>query len=163
MNRIDFFQKSAIASIAASHPLSGKANAFVPAHNWDGYDFGTGPKKISDRLNQGPFRSYKPEEVVPGADVIMATTRSKERVSNYGMGMATYLADEAGPAKNESESLETTLGKLFPLPSVMCFTCDLTGETLSANQVSWIFATTGRSHLTWRSNTTNALDSGFNL
>ena len=53
MNRRNFFQKSALVSLAAS-ALPGAANAFVPAHNWDGYDFGSGPE-ITDRLNQGPF------------------------------------------------------------------------------------------------------------
>ena len=114
MKRRDFFQKSAVASFAATHAFSGKASAFVPAHNWDGYDFGKGPK-ITDRLNQGPFPSYKPEEVLPGADVIMATTPSKARVSNYGMGMTTYLCDEVGPPKNEKESLEKSLEKLVSL------------------------------------------------
>jgi len=113
MNRRNFFQKSALASLAAS-TLPGTVNAFVPAHNWDGYDFGSGPK-ITDRLNQGPFPTYKPEDVVPGADVIMATTPSKRRVSNYGMGMATYLCDEAGPAKKENEPIEKSLQKLVSL------------------------------------------------
>jgi len=88
MNRRNFLQKSALASVVAS-TLPGTANAFVPAHNWDGYDFGSGPK-ITDRLNQGPFPTYKPEDFVPGSEVIMATTPSKKRVSNYGMGMTTY-------------------------------------------------------------------------
>jgi hypothetical protein len=114
MKRRDFFQKSAIASLAATHGFSADASAFVPAHNWDGYDFGKGPK-ITDRLNQGPFPSYKPEEVLPGADVIMATTPSKVRVSNYGMGMTTYLCDEVGPPKNEKEPLEKSLEKLVAL------------------------------------------------
>jgi hypothetical protein len=30
-----------------------KAAAFVPAHNWDRYDWGTAPP-VRDRLNQGP-------------------------------------------------------------------------------------------------------------
>ena len=113
MNRRSFFQKSALASLGAS-ALPGTLNAFVPAHNWDGYDFGSGPK-ITDRLNQGPFPTYKPEDVVPGADVIMATTPSKKRVSNYGMGMTTYLCDEAGPAKKQNEPIEKSLEKLVSL------------------------------------------------
>ena len=113
MNRRNFFQKSALASLAAS-TLPGISNAFVPAHNWDGYDFGSGPK-ITDRLNQGPFPTYKPEDVVPGSDVIMSTTPSKKSVSNYGMGMTTYLCDEAGPAKKENEPIEKSLEKLFSL------------------------------------------------
>lgn len=114
MKRRDFFQKSTVASVIATYALSGEANAFVPAHNWDGYDFGKGPA-ITDRLNQGPFPSYKPEEVIPGGDVIMATTPSKARVSNYGMGMTTYLCDELGPPKTKNESLEKSLEKLVSL------------------------------------------------
>lgn len=113
MNRRNFIQKSAFAAVAAS-ALPGSANAFVPAHNWDGYDFGKGPA-ITDRLNQGPFPTYKPEDVIPGAQVIMATTPSKKRVSNYGMGLTTYLCDEMGPAKKENEPLEKSLEKLVSL------------------------------------------------
>jgi len=114
MNRRTFFQKSAVASIIASQAVPAKANAFVPAHNWDGYDFGKGPT-ITSRLNQGPFPSYKPEEVISGGDVIMATTPSLERVSNYGMGMTTYLCDEVGPPKVRNESLEKSMEKLVSL------------------------------------------------
>jgi hypothetical protein len=125
MNRRHFFKQSATASLAAPFAFSEKPNAFVPAHNWDGYDFGKGPT-ITDRLNQGPFPTYKPEEVVPGSDVIMATTPSKERVPNYGMGMTTYLCDEAGPAKKENEPLEKSLEKLvsFPLTDVLYLRVD---------------------------------------
>jgi hypothetical protein len=63
MNRRNFIQKAALASVAAS-VFPAAANAFVPAHNWDGYDFGSGPV-ISNRLNQGPFPTYLPEDVVP--------------------------------------------------------------------------------------------------
>src|SRR5689334_3565612 len=99
MNRRNFIQKSALASLTASI-LPASTNAFVPAHNWDGYDFGKGPA-ITERLNQGPFPTYQPEDVITGAEVIMATTPSKKRVANYGMGLATYLCDERGPAKKE--------------------------------------------------------------
>lgn len=124
MNRRSFIQKAALASVAA-HTLHGKANAFVPAHNWDGYDFGSGPA-ITNRLNQGPFPTYAPEDVVPGADVIMATTPSKKRVPNYGMGLTTYLCDEAGPAKKENEPLAKSLEKLvaFSLTDVLYIRLD---------------------------------------
>src|ERR1700712_763435 len=111
MDRRKFLQRSALGSVAAVG-LPRLANAFVPAHNWDGYDFGPGPV-ITDRLNQGPFPQYKPEDVVPGAQVIMATTPSKQRVPNYGMGLTTYLCDEAGPASKPGESREKSLEKLF--------------------------------------------------
>ena len=113
MNRRNFIQKAAFASFVAN-ALPGSANAFVPAHNWDGYDFGSGPV-ITNRLNQGPFPTYQPEDVVPRSEVMMATTPSKKRVSNYGMGLATYLCDEAGPARKENESLEKSLEKLVAL------------------------------------------------
>jgi len=124
MNRRNFFQKSALASLAAG-VLPASANAFVPAHNWDGYDFGAGPA-ITGRLNQGPFPTYKPEDVVPGAEVIMATTPSKKRVPNYGMGLTTYLCDEMGPAKKENEPLEKSLEKLvtFPLTDLLYLRVD---------------------------------------
>jgi hypothetical protein len=117
MDRRDFIQKSLLASVAAAAGSASLARAqgFVPAHNWDGYNFGSGPA-ITDRLNQGPFPTYKPEHVVPGSDVIMATTPSRERVPNYGMGLATYLCDEAGPAYRQNESLEKSLEKLVALP-----------------------------------------------
>lgn len=117
MDRRDFIQKSLLASVAAAAGSASlaKAQGFVPAHNWDGYNFGSGPA-ITDRLNQGPFPTYKPEQVVPGSDVIMATTPSRKRVPNYGMGLATYLCDEAGPAYKQNESLEKSLEKLVALP-----------------------------------------------
>lgn len=117
MDRRDFIQKSIFATGAAGIVGSTgiKAGSFVPAHNWDGYDFGSGPA-ITNRLNQGPFPTYKPEQVVPGSDVIMATTPSKVKVPNYGMGLTTYLCDEAGPARKENESLKTSLEKLIKLP-----------------------------------------------
>ncbi|MEP6737155.1 MAG: hypothetical protein ABJA70_16645 [Chryseolinea sp.] len=113
MKRRSFLQKGALASlVAGALPVS--ADAFVPAHNWDGYDFGKGPV-ITDRLNQGPFPTYEPENVVPGADVIMATTPSKKRVHNYGMGLATYLCDEMGPPKKPGETLERSLERLVSM------------------------------------------------
>ena len=67
------------------------ASALVPAHNWDRYDWGAAPT-ITNRLYQGPF----PEALVPTWDVVMAVTPSTEVVPNYGMGLVTYVWDEAG-------------------------------------------------------------------
>ena len=41
---------------AAARPALG----FVPAHNWDRYDWRTAPP-VADRLYQGPFPQYAPE------------------------------------------------------------------------------------------------------
>jgi len=57
MNRRNFLQAGGLA--AATSGLSARmASPFVPAHNWDRYDFGLGPT-ISDRLNQGPFLNIR--------------------------------------------------------------------------------------------------------
>jgi len=87
----------------------------VPPHNWDHYDFGP-PPAVTDRLNQGPFSAYGPDATAPGADVVMATGPSKAVVPNRGMGLVTYLCDEAGPPKVEGESLETSLENLAKFP-----------------------------------------------
>src|SRR4029453_5565110 len=71
LNRRRFLQLTAAGAGAAAAPNA--ARAFVPAHRWDGYDWGTAPA-VPDRLNQGPFPQYPPEEVLPGSDVVMATT-----------------------------------------------------------------------------------------
>src|SRR4026209_1759177 len=74
MNRRSFFKMGAacLGTAAAARP----AAAFVPAHNWDGYNWGTAPP-VTDRLYQGPFPQYPPEQVLPGSDVVMATTPSR--------------------------------------------------------------------------------------
>ena len=41
---------AACLGTAAARPALG----FVPAHNWDGYNWGTAPV-VKDRLYQGPF------------------------------------------------------------------------------------------------------------
>ena len=59
----------------------GAAAAYVPPHNFDKYDFGSGPA-IQDRLNQGPF----PADVYPSWNVVMALTPSDQPIPNRGMG-----------------------------------------------------------------------------
>ena len=74
MDRRAFLKTAGVAGVAGG--IAGPPTAaFVPTHNWDKYDFGSGPP-ITDRLNQGPFPQYPPEEVVPGSSVVMATTPS---------------------------------------------------------------------------------------
>ena len=80
MNRRLFLKTSgsiAVVSAAASRAAYG----FVPAHNWENYDFGPGPV-VTNRLNQGPFPMYAPEEVVPDSEVVMATIASKKILKN---------------------------------------------------------------------------------
>lgn len=93
----------------------GKAEARIPAHNWAGYDFGSGPVK-EPRLYQGPFPQYPPEDFLSGSDVVMATTPSSEIVSNFGMGLVVYVSGDIGPPRIEGESLEKSIEDLVSLP-----------------------------------------------
>jgi len=93
------------------------AQAYVPAHNWDKYDFGPGPQ-VKDRLYQGPFPQYAPEEIVPGSDVVMATTPSKEIVPNYGMGLTVYISGDYWPPRTRGDSIEKYCEDLVSLPFV---------------------------------------------
>jgi hypothetical protein len=90
------------------------ATAYVPPHNFDKYDFGSGPR-VQNRLNQGPF----PADVYPSWTVVMALTRSEEVVPNYGMGLMTYLCDEVGPLESGAQNQNVALEQLvkFPLGS----------------------------------------------
>jgi hypothetical protein len=90
------FLKSATATGLTVGLLKASANASIPEHNWDKYDWGSGPA-VPDRLYQGPFPQYGPCAVVPESDVSMITSPSREIVSNYGMGLIAYLSDDTGP------------------------------------------------------------------
>jgi len=98
MKRRDFFKTGGAVALLSGLGIK-KAHGFIPAHNWDKYDFGSGPT-VKDRLYQGPFPQYPPEQVIPGSEVVMATTPSKEVVPNYGMGLTVYIAGDLGPPPN---------------------------------------------------------------
>jgi len=91
------------------------ARAFVPAHRWDGYDWGTAPA-VPDRLNQGPFPQYPPEEVLPGSEVVMATTPSREIVPGYGMGLVTYVTGDYGAGTFRGMDMEKAIDDLAAIP-----------------------------------------------
>jgi hypothetical protein len=114
IQRRSFLKAGLTASLTASVGVS-SGHAFVPAHNWNGYDFGAGPR-VTERLYQGPFPIYPPEEVLPRSDGVMATTPSREVVPNYGMGLVVYVSGDIGPPKIEGESLEKSLEDLVRLP-----------------------------------------------
>lgn len=58
MQRRDFLQSS-VAVAGALKVGVAHAQEIVRAHNWDKYDFGSGPR-VADRLNQGPSRNILP-------------------------------------------------------------------------------------------------------
>ena len=102
------FLKSATAAGLAAGLYKSSANASIPEHNWDKYDWGAGPA-VPDRLYQGPFPQYGPGAVVPESEVTMVTSPSKEIVSNYGMGLVVYCSDDTGPLHVPGQTPERTL------------------------------------------------------
>ena len=104
------FLKSATATGLAVGLFKATANASIPEHNWDKYDWGSGPA-VPDRLYQGPFPQYGPCAVVPDSDVAMITSPSKEIVSNYGMGLIVYVSDDTGPLHVPGQTPGTNAGR----------------------------------------------------
>src|SRR3954468_20864470 len=92
MQRRAFFKTAALAGLAAPMTVQ-KAAGYVPAHNWDKYDFGSGPA-VTHRLNQGPFPHHAPE--LPGGIVVMANTPCEDVVPNFGKGPITYITANMG-------------------------------------------------------------------
>ncbi len=116
MNRRHFLMSAAATGLAAGfRPLPARAS--IPEHNWERYDWGSGPA-VPDRLYQGPFPQYGPCAVIPDSDVWMVTSPSKEIVPNYGMGMIVYLSDDTGALHVPGQSQEQTLEDLVKMPFV---------------------------------------------
>jgi hypothetical protein len=114
MNRRELFKTVTLAGLAA--PLTVKKSAaHVVAHNWDKYDFGSGPP-VNDRLNQGPFPEYAPEDLYPGGDVVMTTTPTEEAVPNYGRGMITYIAADSGTSEIVGDDKPKAIEELVRVP-----------------------------------------------
>ncbi len=114
MKRRAFIRSGGVLGMMAGagmHSLSAR----IPPHNWENYDFGPEPA-ISDRLHQGPFSAYGPDATAPGAGVVMVTTPSKKILQNFGMGLVTYLCDEAGPPRLNGKSLESSIEDLVRFP-----------------------------------------------
>jgi hypothetical protein len=113
LNRRGFLHALGAGSAAALAPVA--ADATIPEHNWEKYDFGSGPP-VRDRLFQGPFPEYSADAVVPSSDVVMVTTPSTEIVPNYGMGLVVYVSGDTGPPRLPGETLEKSIEDLVKLP-----------------------------------------------
>jgi hypothetical protein len=114
MQRRDFL-KSGIALAVAAELGAGQAPGIVRAHNWDKYDFGSGPP-VTDRLNQGPFPQYPPDAAIPTDDVVMTTIPSEEVVPNYGKGLITYITADSGTAEIKSDNIPEAIEELVQFP-----------------------------------------------
>ncbi|MBQ6300168.1 MAG: twin-arginine translocation signal domain-containing protein [Bacteroidales bacterium] len=114
MKRRDFLKVGLAAGAAAG--LAPSLKAWVPQHNWHKYDFGPGPE-VKDRLYQGPFPSYAPEDYFgEEPEVVQYTMPGKQLLNAFGMGMTTYISGDYGAPHVPGESLETTIDKLFRFP-----------------------------------------------
>jgi hypothetical protein len=112
MHRRNFIKVGGATALLAG----ARGNTATAVHNFDRYDFGSGPR-VADRLYQGPF----PTDRFAGWQVVMATTASNEIIPGFGMGLITYLCDEVGPPSRPGESLAKSLEDLagFPLGTKM--------------------------------------------
>src|SRR4029453_3235058 len=100
MQRRNFIKAGAALTILNS--LSAGNAQHVPTHNWDRYDFGSGPT-VADRLNQGPFGIEQDE----GWYRLMVTTPQDKPIKNYGLGLVGYSWEEGGPSLATREGRET--------------------------------------------------------
>lgn len=114
MQRREFF-KSSVAMAGALAIGNGRAQAMVRAHNWEKYDFGSGPV-VTDRLNQGPFPQYPPDAAIPSDEVVMATTPSDDVVPNYGKGLVTYITADMGKEEIKGDNLNKAIEDLVQFP-----------------------------------------------
>lgn len=100
------------------------AGADIPAHLWQGYEFGSGPS-VRDRLNQGPFDIDQDQ----GWRTVLFTTPSERPLRNPGLGLVGYTWEESGPslaARAGRETLEQHVEKMASLPfvDVLYIRCD---------------------------------------
>lgn len=119
MRRRDFLKSGAGLAVTAGAGLTGiraaRAEGFVPAHNWGNYEFGAGPV-VRDRLPQGPFPQYPPDAVIPGDDVVMATSPTNAVVPNYGKGLITYITADKGTEEIQTKDVPREIEALVAFP-----------------------------------------------
>src|SRR6266536_6048788 len=90
MHRRSFIKAGAALAVLSDIGVGNAQD--VPSHNWDRYDFGSGPT-VSDRLNQGPFGIDQDE----GWYTVLVTSQSDKPVRNHGLGLVGYTWEEGGP------------------------------------------------------------------
>ena len=109
------FLKCATATGLAVGLSKATANAAIPEHNWDRYDWGSRPL-VPDRLYQGPVPTVWSWCGCSVSDVIMVTSPSKDIVSNYGRGLIVYALDDTATLDLPGQTLQRTLEDLIKLP-----------------------------------------------
>ena len=118
LKRRDFLKAGTLGAAAAGVGFAAPARAqSVLEHSWASYDWGSGPP-VPDRLNQGPFTNYGADANAPGGEVVMATSPSRDIVTNYGMGLTVYVSGDIGPPRLPGQTLERSIEDLIKLPFV---------------------------------------------
>jgi len=112
MKRRDFIKTGLAAGVTMG--LAPALQSWVPVHTWKGYDFGSGPK-VTDRLYQGPFGCYRPDNFY-GGWCYHSTQPGKQLINCMGMGLITYISGDYGAPKVEGKTLEETIDGLFRFP-----------------------------------------------
>lgn len=123
MRRRDFVKLGAVLT-GAGALAPGRVLADVPDHQWQGYDFGPGPRP-AHRLDQGPFGIEQDD----GWFTIFAAQPSTQHVRNFGTGLVGYTWEENGPALGAicgEETLAQSVEKMASLPfvDVLYIRCD---------------------------------------
>ena len=113
MNRKEFLKTGALA--AATLGTAPALMSWIPQHNWDGHDFGSGPA-VRDRLYQGPFPQFGRETFFNSQNAFQYTTSGNQVINCYGMGLQTYISADHGAPIVQGETLEQTIDKLASFP-----------------------------------------------
>lgn len=120
MNRRSFLNKGKAAAIGSFIPINYTSTyEQTSSESTNPNTIGSNrikPPKITDRLNQGPFTTYGPKATAPENYLVMVTAPSKRQITNFGMGMVTYLCDEVGPPKVPYSDLYAALEGLVKWP-----------------------------------------------
>lgn len=74
------------------------------------------PPPITDRLDQVSFTTYGRRATAPDNYLVMVTSPSNVQISNFGMGMVTYMCDEVGPPKVQPGKLYDAMEALARWP-----------------------------------------------
>jgi hypothetical protein len=120
MKRRDLLKAAALLPALPGLP----SFADVPAHLWQGYDFGNHPQE-KNRLNQGPFDVDQDQ----GWQTILFTTPSERPLRNPGLGLVGYTWEEGGASlavRAGRQTLEDHVEKMASLPfvDVLYIRCD---------------------------------------
>src|SRR3954470_16875064 len=103
------------AAASRSHHRGFNRHDFVPAENFEDTDFGPGPR-VTDRLYQGPFPQYRPQEFVPDSTPLMATWANNEPNRGFGKGLITYVVADQGLAEIQAADKLREIDRLVAFP-----------------------------------------------